>query len=146
MVGDRERGANFFEQGCERHRCRACCGAEEELRRAIGPPHLSAGAFDDDCGYFDGSKRQSPSKSRLNLQRLGRMPSTILASDARAPYLYQGSCAYDGTEDACNQAFCGVEPDSIRHYLKRDCALCSCAWLIDFLSCFCGLHVCRTVW
>eukprot|EP01043_Picozoa_sp_COSAG02_P066660 COSAG02_NODE_10447_length_1939_cov_1.539130_4_plen_157_part_00 len=108
MVGDRPGGVALFEKGCQRHRCRACCGAEDELRRAIGTEFSGAGH-----GSLDGSRQGSEEpagKGVHSLRRLGRMPSTMLASDTRATYMHEGSCATGASSaaDACDPTFYGV--------------------------------------
>ena len=107
MVGDKPGGVALFRKGCRRHRCHACCGAEQELRRAIGTAHFSAS---DD--KVDGSRQGSEGPVGVqNLRRLGRMPSTMLASDTRAICTHEGSCA-DGASGAamkeCDATSCGV--------------------------------------
>ena len=111
MVGDRKGGVALFKQGCQRYRSRACCGAEQELLSAIGTSDTPTGGSVAGDGHPNGSGREDlAGKTAHNLRRLGRMPSTLLASDTRATYMYEGSCALDvgSAGDACDPTFYGT--------------------------------------
>ena len=73
LTGDEKGGIGEFEVGCRRYHSHACCGAEDELRRAIEEG--------GDAGFA----------------ALGRMPSTLLASDLR----------YDHGGGVCDPTFYG---------------------------------------
>ena len=113
MVGDREGGIAHFNTGCQRYRSQACCGAEAELRRAIGDDPAAASGGGDagataGAGAGGGEEEAGGGGAEghgRHLRRLGRMPSTLLASDMRATYMYGGG---GGDAAVCDPAFYGA--------------------------------------
>lgn len=111
MVGDRKGAVALFKKGCRRYGSRACCGAEQELLDAIGTSDMPTGGSAADNGHPNGSEREAlAGKTGHNLRRLGRMPSTLLASDTRATYVDEGCRAPDvgSAGDVCDPTFYGT--------------------------------------